>query len=71
MFRAKQPLHLRHSDLDETADTGVSEERGRRKTAELHTSGAKRAETRGGEVVRADHRLGSRVGGELKTAVED
>ena len=33
------------SDIDETAETGVSNERGRRKTAELHTSGAKRAET--------------------------
>ena len=29
----------------ETAETGVSDHRGRRKTAELHTSGAKRAET--------------------------
>ena len=37
------------SDIDETANTGVSEQRGRRKTAELHTSGAKRGETwRGG-----------------------
>ena len=42
MFRAKRPLHLRHLDIDETADG--SDERGR-KTAELHTSGAKRAET--------------------------
>ena len=32
-------------DIYETADTGVSDERGRRKTAELHTSGAKRGET--------------------------
>ena len=30
---------------DETAETGVSDQRGRRKRAELHTSGAKRAET--------------------------
>ena len=38
------------SDMDETAETGVSDERGRRKTAELNTSDAKRAETwRGGE----------------------
>ena len=37
------------SDMDETAETGVSDERGRKKTAELHTSVAKRAETwRGG-----------------------
>ena len=34
--------YVRHTD--ERAETGVSEERGRRKTAELHTSGAKRAE---------------------------
>ena len=45
MFGAKRPLYLRHSDIDETADTGVSDERRRRKKAELHTSGAKRAET--------------------------
>ena len=38
------------SDMDKTAETGGSEQRGRRKTAELHTSGAKRAGTRrGGE----------------------
>ena len=35
------------SDIDETAETGVSDDRGRRKTAELHTSGAKRAEQLG------------------------
>ena len=29
MFGAKRPLYLRHSDIDETADTGVSDERGR------------------------------------------
>ena len=46
MFRAKRSLYLRQmSDIDETADTGVSDERGRKKTAEVHTSGAKRAET--------------------------
>ena len=33
------------SDIDETAETGGSDERGRRKTAELHTSVAKRGET--------------------------
>ena len=50
MFRAKRPLYLRHmSDIDETAETGVSDERGRN-TAELHTNGAKRAETRRGGV---------------------
>ena len=50
--------------MGETAEMGVCEERGRRKTAELHTSGAKRAETcRGGKVMRAGHRLGGGVGG--------
>ena len=44
VFRAKQPLYLLHSDMDETADTSVSDER-RKKAAELHKSGAKRAET--------------------------
>ena len=50
MFRAKRPYYLRHmSDIHETAEKGMPDERGRRKTAELHTSGAKRAETwRGG-----------------------
>ena len=63
MFRAKRPLHLRHSDIDDIADTGVSYERGRRETAEVHTSGAKRAEmARGGKVKRAGHRLVGGVG---------
>ena len=31
------------SDMDEAVETGVSDRRGRRKTAELHTSGVKRA----------------------------
>ena len=39
-------LYLRHFRLDETAETDVSEQLGRRKTAaELHTSSAKRAKT--------------------------
>ena len=46
MFRAKRPAYLRHmSDVHETAETSVSDERGKRKTADLYTSGAKRAET--------------------------
>ena len=45
MLKAKRPLYFRHFKLDETADTDVSDQRGRRKTTELHTSGAKRAET--------------------------
>ena len=46
LFRAKRPLYLRHSRIDKTADsyTHVSDQRGT-KTAEIHTSGAKRAET--------------------------
>ena len=61
MFRAKRPLYLRYFRLDETAETCISDQRVRRNTAELQTSGAKRAETwRGG---RASHRLGGSVGG--------
>ena len=45
MFRAKRPLYFRHFRLDEKAETDVSDKRGRRNTAELRTSGAKRAET--------------------------
>ena len=45
MFMAKQPTYFRLFRIDETAETDVSDQRGRRKTAELHTSGAKRAET--------------------------
>ena len=49
MFTAIRPLYFRHFRLEETAETDVSDQRGRRKTAELHTSGATRAETwRGG-----------------------
>ena len=49
MFTAKRSLYFLLFRLDETAETDVSDQRGRRKTAELHTSGAKRAETwRGG-----------------------
>ena len=43
MFTSKRTLHCRHFRLDKTAVTGVSDQRGRRKTAELDTSGAKRA----------------------------
>ena len=45
MFRAKCPLYFRHFGLDETAKADVSDQQGRRKAAELHTSGAKRGET--------------------------
>ena len=40
------------SDIDETRETGVSDHQGRRKTAELHTSDVKRAETLRGRVKR-------------------
>ena len=49
MFRAKRSVYLDISDIDEKAEAGVSDQRGRRKTAELHTSDDKRAEPwRGG-----------------------
>ena len=47
MFSSK-PLYFRHFRPDETAEMEVSDQRGTRKTAELHTSGAKRTETRRG-----------------------
>ena len=48
----KTTLYFQHFGLlsDETAEADVSDQRGRRKTAELHTSGAKRDETRRGWV---------------------
>ena len=45
MLRAKRRVYPRHFGLDEAAETDVSDQRGRRKTAELHTSRAKGAET--------------------------
>ena len=45
MLTAKRTLYFRRFRLDETGAPGVSDQRGRRKTAELHTSGAKRAAT--------------------------
>ena len=49
IFRAKRPICFRNFRLDQTAETDVSNQRGRREAAEVHTSGAKRAETwRGG-----------------------
>ena len=52
MLRAKRPSYLLHFRLDGAAETGVSDQRGRRKTAELDTSGAKRAESWQGGVKR-------------------
>ena len=37
MFTAKRPLDFQHFRLDETAETDVSDQRGWRKAAELHT----------------------------------
>ena len=45
MFTSKRFLYFRYFRLDEAAAIGVYYQRGRRKTAELDTSGAKRAET--------------------------
>ena len=65
MFTAKRTVYYPHFSLDEAQETGVSDQRGRRKTAELHTSGVKRAETwqGGGEVARTGYRRGRGVGG--------
>ena len=67
MFRAKRPLYLRHFRLDATAETDASDQRGRRKTAELHTSGAKREVkpklVRVRKVMRGGPRQGGGVGG--------
>ena len=45
MLTSKRTLYFRYFRLDETAAPGVPDQRGRRKTAELDTSGAKRAAT--------------------------
>ena len=50
MFTSKRILYFRNFRLQETAAMGMSDQRGRRKTAELDTSGAKRAEAWQGEV---------------------
>ena len=48
MFMEKRPFYFRQFRLDETTETDVSDQRGRKAPAR-HTSGAKRAETcRGG-----------------------
>ena len=46
----KDMYMITKSRLDEIAEKGVSDQRGRRKTAELDTNGAKRAEARQGGV---------------------
>ena len=63
MFMAKRTLFFWLFRLNEAVATDDSDQRWRRKTAELHTSGAERAELgKGGKVVRAGHRLGGGVG---------
>ena len=52
MFRAKLLYFPNISDIDKTAQTGVSDQRGWGKTAEHYTSGDKGAETWRGEVKR-------------------
>ena len=71
MFRAKQPLYLRHFRLDEIAETDVSDQQGMRKMEELHTS-AKRAETWRGGVKWWQLTIGLVVasGGETETGKE-
>ena len=45
MFTGIRTLHFRHFRVGEAAETGVLDQREKRKTAELDTSGDKRAET--------------------------
>ena len=45
MLRENDLYFSDFSDMDETAETGVSDQRGGRNIAGLDTSGAKRAET--------------------------
>ena len=72
MFTAKRSLCFRQFRLEETAETDVSDQRGRRKTAELHTSGAKQAETWQGGVKWGELAIGLAVasGGETETGEE-
>ena len=73
MFTGKRTLPFQHFRLDEEAETGVLEKRGRRKTAELHTSGAKRAKTWQGRVKWSELAIGLVVAssGEAETGQED
>ena len=73
MFTGKRTFCFRHFRLDEAAETGVSDHRRRRKTAELHTSGAKRAKTWQGRVKWSELAIGLVVAssGEAETGQED
>ena len=73
MFTSKRILYFRNFRLQETAAMGMSDQRGRRKTAELDTSGAKRAEYWHGEVKWLELAIGLAVasGGDTQTGEED
>ena len=73
MFTAKRTLYYPHFSPDEAQETGVSDQRGGRKTTELHTTGAKQAEPLQGGVKWRELAIGLAVasGGETKTGEED
>ena len=68
MFEAKRALYFQRFRLNERAETGVSDQRGRRKTAVLNTSGVKRAKTWRGGVQWSELAIGMAVasGGETE-----
>ena len=68
MFKAKRRIYFRQLRLYETEETGVSDQRGRRKTAVLNTSGVKRAKTWRGGVQWSELAIGMAVasGGETE-----
>ena len=41
MFRVKRTIYLSHFRLDEAVETGLSDKRGERRTAEFHPSEVK------------------------------
>ena len=73
MFTSKQTLYFRYFRPDETAAPGVSDQRGRRKTAEINTSSTKRAATWQGGLKWRELAIGFAVasGGEAQTEEED
>ena len=64
MFRVKRPLYFRLFRLDETAETDVSDQRGRRKQHSFTQAASNELKLGEGGylVVRAGHRLGGGVG---------
>ena len=73
VFTAKRTLYSPRFSLDEAQETGVSDQRGGRKTTELHTRGAKQAETWQAGVEWRELAIGLVVasGDERKTGEED